>query len=290
MSMKNLDIKNIKKVGIVAKIDNDLGKNLSILKEIFKKFNVCILLENLTAKAIGQDGFRLEKLVRECELLISLGGDGTLISVARKSTEISPFIVSIHTGHLGFLTTATIDECEIFFKELFEAKFEISRPFMLDVFMHKKSGETVHKVAFNDAVIMREKPVSIAKVEAFLNGKYFNTYFGDGIIASTPVGSTAYNMSAGGAIIYPLSDVFSLTPICSHSLTQRPIILSKNLTVELRASNDEVLVIDGQDSFSMSEFSGVSVGLSKIYANLVRKQDEDYFQILKQKLHWGYND
>ncbi|MGG7047653.1 MULTISPECIES: NAD(+) kinase [unclassified Campylobacter] len=288
--MKNLDIKNIKKVGIVAKIDNDLGKNLSILKEIFKKFNVCILLENLTAKAIGQDGFRFEKLARECELLISLGGDGTLISVARKSAKISPFIVSIHTGHLGFLTTVTINECEIFFKEFFEAKFEISRPFMLDVFMHKKNGETVHKVAFNDAVIMREKPVSIAKVEAFLNGKYFNTYFGDGIIASTPVGSTAYNMSAGGAIIYPLSDVFSLTPICSHSLTQRPIILSKNLTVELRASNDEVLVIDGQDSFSMSEFSGVSVGLSKIYTNLVRKQDEDYFQILKQKLHWGYND
>ncbi|MBE2984739.1 NAD(+) kinase [Campylobacter sp. RM9344] len=287
--MKILDIHNIKKVGIVAKVNAEFIQNLNVISEILNKFNIEILLENSCAKAVNKNGYDLNSLALQSDFIICLGGDGTIISVCRKSAEISPFILGIHAGRLGFLTEITMQDCEWFFDEFFKGNFIVEEPHMLDVRLNK-NGKITHKVAFNDAVIMRPKPASIANVEAFLNKKYFNTYFGDGIIASTPIGSTAYNMSTGGAIIYPLSNVFSLTPICSHSLTQRPIIMPKNLTVELKAYKDEVLVIDGQDTFKMKDYESVCVGLSDKKAKLIRHVSRDYFQILKEKLHWGHND
>ena len=171
-----------------------------------------------------------------------------------------------------------------------EHKFEIETPFMLDVTLHKNDGKTEKKIAFNDAVIVSKNGGSMTHIEALLNEKYFNSYFGDGVIVATPAGTTAYNMSANGPIIYPLSEVFALTPICSHSLTQRPVVLTKNHTVKFRTNSDAILVIDGQDRFDMSKISAVSMSLSDKKARLIRHIGRDYFQILKEKLHWGYND
>ena len=161
---------------------------------------------------------------------------------------------------------------------------------MLDVTLHKNDGKTEQKIAFNDAVIVSKNGGSMTHIEALLNEKYFNSYYGDGVIVATPAGTTAYNMSANGPIIYPLSEVFALTPICSHSLTQRPVVLTKNHTVKFRTKSDAILVIDGQDRFDMSKISAVSMSLSDKKARLIRHIGRDYFQILKEKLHWGYND
>lgn len=288
--MENLNLQNIKKVGVIAKINDDLAKNIKKITQILAKYGVEVLLEKNCAKELNLGGFELLNLAKNCDFLISLGGDGTIISVCRQSAEISPFVLGIHAGRLGFLTDITVGQCEGFFKDFFEGKFKIEKPFMLDIFLHKKSGEIVKKIAFNDAVIVSAKVASMAHIEAFLDDKYFNSYFGDGVIIATPVGSTAYNMSANGPIVYPLSEVFSITPVCSHSLTQRPVVLPRGFEVKFKTSSDAVLVIDGQDRFNMSNLDAVSVGLSRKYARLIRNVGRDYFQILKQKLHWGYND
>ncbi|MDO5045872.1 NAD(+) kinase [Campylobacter sp.] len=287
---KILNFTDVKKVGIIAKINSCLAKNLNTIEKILAKYGAEILLEKNCAKEVGKQGFELISLAKNCDFLISLGGDGTIISVCRQSAEISPFVLGIHAGRLGFLTDITMDECEGFFKDFFKGKFEIETPYMLDVFMRKKSGETVKKIAFNEAAILSSKTGSMTHVEALLNGKDFNSYFGDGVLISTPIGSTAYNMSANGPIIYPLSDVFAVTPICSHSLTQRPVVLPKGFEMEFKTKSDAVLVIDGQDRFNMSNLESIGVTLSEKSANFIRHIGRDYFQILKEKLHWGYND
>lgn len=286
----NLNFTDVKKVGVVAKINGDLPKNLKTIKKILAKYKVQILLEKSCAKEVGEQGFELINLAKNCDFLISLGGDGTIISACRQSAEISPFVLGIHAGRLGFLTDITMDECEGFFKDFFTGKFEIETPYMLDVFMHKKSGEVVKKIAFNEAAILSSKSGSMTHVEALLNGKDFNSYFGDGVLICTPIGSTAYNMSANGPIIYPLSDVFAVTPICSHSLTQRPVVLPRGFEMKFKTKSDAILVIDGQDRFNMSNLDSISVTLSEKSAKFIRHIGRDYFQILKEKLHWGYND
>ena len=286
----------VKKVGLVAKINGNLVKNARILREILARYSVQILFENAAAKHLNLkegsnlQGFEVCELAQECDFLISLGGDGTIISLCRNAAEISPYVLGIHAGRLGFLTDITMNECEKFFAEFFEGKFEVETPFMLDVFLHKKSGEILRKIAFNDAVIVGEKVGSMTHVEAFWSEKYFNAYFGDGVIVSTPVGSTGYNMSAGGAITYPLSEVFLVTPVCSHSLTQRPVVLPRGFEIKFKTASAAVLVIDGQERYKMGELESVSMTLSASTARLIRHVGRDYFQILKEKLHWGYND
>lgn len=287
MKTKNLDIKKIKKVGIVAKINQNLAKNLEILEQILYSYGVEILLESSVAKSLDRAGFEIEILAKNCDFLISLGGDGTIISVCRQSAAISPFVLGIHAGRLGFLTDITIDEAERFFADFFAGNFQIESPRMLDVILHYKNGEKVHKIGFNELTILSATTGNAISVEAFLNDKIFNSYFGDGVIIATPVGSTAYNMSAGGAIIYPLSDVFSVTPICSHSLTQRPIVLPLGFSISFKTKDKAVIVIDGQERYKMGEISQVSVNLSQTTARLIRHIGRDYFQILKEKLSWG---
>ncbi|MGP1485098.1 MAG: NAD(+) kinase [Campylobacter sp.] len=287
MKDRILNVNEIKKIAIVAKINPNLTKDMALLKEILVKYNVEILLEKTLATMFGQNGYEICDLAKICDCIISLGGDGTIISVCRQSAEISPFVLGIHAGRLGFLTDITVSQSEKFFADFFKGEFLIESPRMLDVILHRKNGEISHKIAFNEATILSAKTGSVINVDAFLNDKIFNSYFGDGVIISTPVGSTAYNMSVGGAIIYPLSDVFSIAPICSHSLTQRPVVLPLGFEIKFQTQSKAALVIDGQERYKMSEFSHITVRLSDIKARLIRHVGRDYFQILKEKLNWG---
>ena len=188
---------------------------------------------------------------------------------------------------MGFLTDITLSEFEQHFSDFLKGNYDIQKPNLLQIKFIKNSQITT-KQAFNDIVLMRKKIKSIAKIEAFLDKKHFNSYIGDGVIISSAMGSTAYNMSAGGAIIYPLCDVFSLTPICSHSLTQRPLILPSKFKVEFISRDDVSVIIDGQESEDLKNFDSIEVGISNLKANIIRHKNRDYFEVLKQKLRWGH--
>ncbi|MBQ7675019.1 MAG: NAD(+) kinase [Campylobacter sp.] len=282
---------NLNTIGLVAKKSEEIVPQIEKIAKILKKKNINLLVEKSSAEFFGLKGVEFKEILENTNVFISLGGDGTLISTARTLALKNAFILGVHAGTLGFLTDTKLDEFAKFMDDFLGGNYEIQKPIILDVVLENKNGKVIKKVAFNDVVITRSLTSSMAKIDAFLNRKYFNTYFGDGVLVSSPVGSTAYNMSSGGSIVYPLCDVFCLTPICSHSLSQRPLILPKDCMVSFKNSggSEVSIVIDGQDAFDMSEFKSVSVGINKTRISLIRNAKADYFDILKEKLGWGQN-
>ncbi|MBZ7955843.1 NAD(+) kinase [Campylobacter molothri] len=280
-----IDYKNIKKVGLVVRFNSNFDEEISTLENILKKYNVELLfLKNFKKPNLSH--YDIDDLFKISDFIISLGGDGTLISVCRKAWEYDRAVLGIHAGHLGFLTDFKMDQAEDFFQSFFCGHFKTENPFLLSVHLKQKNGQKMKDYAFNDIIIKKEDQTSMAYIEVYHQDKKFNEYFGDGLIVSTPAGSTAYNLSANGPIVYTLAQAFILTPICSHSLTQRPIVLPKGFELEIRAKGC-MFSIDGQKNYKMDDFKSIKVGLSHKSVTLIRPENRDYFQILKEKLNWG---
>lgn len=275
---------NLNYIGLVAKSSEGVDEII----EFFAKMGIRVLLVKGYFD-IGRKAMDIDEVLLKTNVIISYGGDGTLISIARKLALKSAYIIGIHAGNLGFLTDIKYDDFKEFFAEFFAGDYKIERPLMLEISFEK--GETCQNyVAFNDIVLNRESTSPMARVDAFLNDKFFNTYLGDGVIVSSAIGSTAYNMSANGPIVYPLSEVFCVTPICPHSLTQRPLILPKKyvLSFENNSDNKILCTIDGQDIVNLERNDRVHIKISHTRANLIRRANIDYFDILRLKLSWGY--
>lgn len=283
---KELDYKNVTKIGLVARLNTDLSADILALKNIFDERNISLLLDKNSAKSLNLQGFELDELFKQSDFIIALGGDGTVISLCRKASEYEKAILGIHAGRLGFLTDFTAKEARGFFDEFFSGKFRLEEPFLLDIVLETKQGQNFIKTAFNDVVFSRTAKHSMAHIEVLRKGKIFNEYYGDGLIVATPAGSTAYNLSANGPIIYTLAEVFLLTPVCSHSLTQRPIVLPKGFELEVRA-NECSFFIDGQECLETKDFKSIKIRLSDKKVSLLHPRNRDYFQILKEKLRWG---
>lgn len=281
-----LDYKNIKKIGLVARPNVSLDKEILRLQSILSIYKVELVLFKESSKNLALPKYELDDLFKISDFVISLGGDGTLISLCRKACEHDKAVLGIHAGYLGFLTDFKVDEAENFFQAFFQGEFRVEKPYLLSVFLEDQQGKILEKLAFNDVVIGKDNKASMAYIEVFRKEKKFNEYFGDGLIVATPAGSTAYNLSANGPIVYTLSQAFILTPVCSHSLTQRPIVLPKGFEIEIMAK-DCMLCIDGQENYKMNDFKSVKVGLSDKNVALIHPKNRDYFQILKEKLHWG---
>lgn len=277
--------KNLKYIGIVAKNP----KNCLKFVKYFESLGYEILFLEKTINKFEN----LHKIDEEKTLILSIGGDGTLISTCRevaKNGFKNLNVLGVYDGTLGFLTDIKIDKLNEFFADFLKGKYEIKKPLMLEISL-KNSKNEIKLIAFNDLVLSRSAVLSMSKVDAYLDDEYFNTYYGDGVIVSSPVGSTAYNMSANGPIIYPMSKVFCITPICAHSLTQRPLVLPAEYKLKFKnAGNSKVsIIIDGQNAFDMSKFDEVVVRLGDTHANLIRHLNANYFEVLKNKLHWGHN-
>lgn len=277
--------KNLKYIGIVAK---NPKKCLKFVK-YFKSLGYEILFLEKTINKFEN----LHKIDEEKTLILSIGGDGTLISTCRevaKNGFKNLNVLGVYDGTLGFLTDVKINNLKEFFADFLKGKYEIKKPFMLEISL-KNSKNEIKLIAFNDLVLSRSAVLSMSKVDAYLDDEYFNTYYGDGVIVSSPVGSTAYSMSANGPIIYPMSKVFCITPICAHSLTQRPLVLPAEYKLKFKnVGNSKVsIIIDGQNAFDMSKFDEVVVRLGNTHANLIRHLNANYFEVLKNKLHWGHN-
>ena len=271
------DLRKTKTVGIIYKDNVDLKKELEYLKNCLEEKGIKVLVD------VNRNGIFDENIIKSSDFLISLGGDGNLITLCRKASYHSRPVLGVYAGKLGFLSAVRVDEFGGFLEELLKDNYQLVRPFLLSVEI-VKGDESLQKFAFNDAALLRNSNFKMAKIDAYINGKLFNSYNADGLILATPAGSTAYNVSAGGPIIYPLSQAFALTPICSHSLTQRPIILPQGFFVDLFAQNCS-FNIDGQEYFQ--DFDFLRIGLSKKSSLLLAPKEQDYFQTLREKLGWG---
>jgi NAD+ kinase len=271
------------RAGFVLKPKNTdtLKETFLKIKKIFEKNNIEVLIDSVSAKAIGLLGVEFNDMCKNADFLVALGGDGTLISLARRSYKYNKPILGINAGNLGFLTDINPDNIEEFIKKFLKGEYRIDERMVIEVDYRDKK-----LYAFNDIVISKEVISSMINIKVDTNESYLNTYYGDGLIISTPTGSTAYNLSAGGPVVYPLTEGFILTPICPHSLTQRPLILPSNFELEIEVKeNFAKLVIDGQEIYNLDEKIKVKKALNP--ARLIHRVERNYFDVLRKKLHWG---
>lgn len=282
-------LQNIKNVGLVSKPqDTTLGGYCVEIAKALENYGAKLLFEEESAQRLGfDDGMDFDSLCEKSDFMIALGGDGTLISLCRRSFYFGKPVLGVYAGQLGFLTDIKAGAAADFIDKIFADEYRIDTRMMLEVNLHVQ-GEIKTLVAFNDVVFSREKLSGMTTVDAYVNNEIINSYYGDGLIVSTPTGSTAYNVSAGGPVVFPLTKALILTPVCAHSLTQRPLVLPVDFEVTFRSLDvDTMIIVDGQDTYSMGEVDAVSVKIAKNGAQLIHRKDRDYFAILKEKLHWG---
>jgi NAD+ kinase len=222
--------------------------------------------------------------------LIVLGGDGTLLSAARLTAECGVPVLAVNLGGLGFLTTVPQDEIYSILEELFAGKHRVSERVMLDAEIIRAGNVIRRQTALNDAVLNKAALARIMDLELRVDGEYVTTYKSDGLIISTPTGSTAYSLAAGGPIVYPSVEAFVVSPICPHTLTNRPIVIPDSATIEIdfKAEDDAVfLTLDGQIGIELLRGDHIRVRKAANKLMLVRPARKTYYQILRSKLKWG---
>ena len=276
---------NIKSAGIILKPSSPELKEIYLeIKTLFEKANINIFLEDNSANMISLQGYSLEELCLKVDFLISVGGDGTLLSVVRKSFKFDKAVLGINLGTLGFLTDISMEQLPKFIEDLKKNIYKIDNRMMVE------GSVNLNKfVAFNDIVISRKSISSMIKIDGKIDGKHFNSYYGDGVIISTPTGSTAYNLSVGGPIVYPLTEAFIVTPVAPHSLTQRPLVMPADFEIEFKIIDNQgaVVIVDGQDIYEVEQNQTIKIKIANKKAKMIHRIQRDYFEVLNEKLRWG---
>lgn len=226
------------------------------------------------------------------EVVIVLGGDGTFLSVARSLEDRSTPIIGINLGGLGFLTEITTETCFRELQEILDGRYEIEERMRLEVVARRDHAEIFRQSVLNDAVINKGALARIVDLKTYIDGRFLTHYRADGLIFATPTGSTAYNLSAGGPIVYPTARVIVLTPICSFTLTNRPIILPAGVSIQVQLGDpikDVTLTCDGQVGCALAPSDQIIISAAPNPLRLIKTPTIDYFEILRTKLKWGQN-
>lgn len=280
-------VNKLEKIGLVVRPDtHNLHQYYNQIKKKLDIHNVDLILDEESASLLGKKGVSFDKMCRISDIIISLGGDGTLISLCRRSFKYNKPILGINIGKLGFLVDIDVKELESFLDKLFKNEYRIDRRMVLEVVFHKKGTQT-SAFAFNDVVFSRPMVAGMVELQAYVDDVHFNNYYGDGLIVSTPTGSTAYNLSSGGPVVFPLTEALILTPLCSHSLTQRPLILPANFKVMIKSSDNVLIAVDGQDIYHLNDYESVEFKMAKKQVRLIHRVERNYFKVLREKLKWG---
>ena len=246
-----------------------------ILKECYPKCSVEKIYKDIDLKKCG-----------ELDILFVLGGDGTLLGMARQIAHLDVPIVGVNIGNLGFLTTAEIDEFEKVIEMIDEGKYSFEKRMMLNCVVDRHKDKKLYN-ALNDIVVSKGTLARIMLISIKVNGEEYTTFKADGVIVSTPTGSTAYNLSAGGPIIYPTLDVISITPICPHSLNMRTIILDGDSDIEVKISGIEeaaYTTIDGQEIIEVQDDDIIRITKARDKFRLIRTDDYNYLELLRKKI------
>jgi NAD+ kinase len=223
---------------------------------------------------------------KDCDACCVIGGDGTLLGVVRGATRENIPIIGVNQGSLGFLTTFSADEARAQFASLLGGDYRIARRALLEC----RTGPRHRDIALNDVLIKNETNSRLVRLEVFANGKLVTDYYSDGVIFSTPTGSTAYNLAAGGPIIHPAAGVIAMTPICPHTLSNRTIIFRDDvkLTVFNRNTDSHLLVaMDGQRNSVIAEGSPIEITVSPRTLALAQRRDYSHFEVMRAKLKWS---
>ncbi len=279
------------RVGIVAKADAAEAVIATLLDWLGKR-GLTAILEKETARLVPTGNVAVTSksdLPTQVDLVIVLGGDGTLLSMARAVGDLGVPILGVNFGGLGFLTATTLDEMFPALEAALAGRMAVDERMMLTARVVRQGQSLGQYDALNDVVIMKSAMSRIINLAVSVENQYATAYRADGLIISTPTGSTAYCLSAGGPILFPTMDAIVLTPIASHTLTNRPIVLpgTHRLDVTLNTDQDAMLTLDGQVGLPLREGDTVAVGQGRARIRLLRFPQKDFFSVLRSKLKWG---
>lgn len=244
-----------------------------------------------TAQCLGRsDGVPRAEIPRQVDLLVVLGGDGTLLAAARLLDERAVPILAINLGSLGFLTEITLEEMFGVLEDALAGRQHTSRRQMLEAEVRRAGKAVAVYRALNDAVLHKAALSRMIDYAVEIDGAFVSLFRADGLIISTPTGSTAYSLAAGGPIVFPSLEAFLITPICPHMLSNRPLVVpdTARIEVRLKSAEDSVyLTVDGQVGMELSEGDTVAVRKSERSVELVTSPHRNYFELLRNRLRWG---
>jgi NAD+ kinase len=230
------------------------------------------------------------ELVRGVDLIVVLGGDGTMIGAARMVGDAGTPVLGVNFGTLGYLAEFTVEDMTAALEAVMAGNYTLDRRLMLSAKVTRGGEELLHDRVLNDVVISKSALARIIEIETWVDKKFVNCFRADGLIVSTPTGSTAYNLSAGGPIIYPSMNAVVFTPICPHTLSNRPLVVPDDVDFELvlKTPREEVaFTLDGQVGMPLEYEDRVTVRKSTTTFNLIQAHTRNYFDVLRNKLKWG---
>ena len=275
--------RDFERIGIIAK------KASSEALETSREMVDWLTRKGIAVEAGEVDGGSGFHLPGEYDLVVALGGDGTLLSVARAVPASVP-VLGVNMGTLGFLTEIGRAELYPALVEVLAGRFELEHRHLLDVDVVRESSENLAYRVFNDAVLAKSALSRIIELELTVDGRLVTSYRSDGLIIATPTGSTAYNLSAGGPLTHPLLPVTLLTPICPHTFSLRPLVVPADSVVEVTLETDgaEVfLTLDGQEGTALDDGDTVRLTRAAEGVSLIKISDRTFYDSLRGKLHWG---
>ncbi|HPQ44474.1 MAG TPA: NAD(+)/NADH kinase [Syntrophales bacterium] len=277
---------NIKRVGIVANSTKEKAAEYSLrLGEWLSDRGLEVLFEEEIAGKIDRSGVSRCDLASKVDLIVVFGGDGTILMASRIAMGSDVPLLGVNLGGFGFMTVINLNEMISAMEMVLKGNCKISRRMMLSVSVGDKRYP-----ALNDVVINRGNLSRMVSLETSVDGKYLSTFKADGLIISTPTGSTAYSLSSGGPIVLPELDCIIINPICPHTLTKRPIVLPSDSVIEVivwTKEGEASMTLDGQDLCILQSGETIRIKKSEKYINLVESPYRDYLEILRTKLGWG---
>ena len=278
------------KLGVIPNLYKD--KDLNITRSIlywFANKDIELLLESDIAMKLnyGNNGFSRDELYSHSDVIIVLGGDGTILNIARQSSQFDVPLFGINLGHLGFLAEAEISDMYLSLEKIINGDYITEKRMMLEASVDGSEEGLKELLALNDISITKGMLSRMITFSVFINDSFFELYSADGIVISSPTGSTAYSLSAGGPIVSPELNVLVITPICPHTLHNRSIVVSEKdeVRIEICEENSEVMLsVDGQDSYRLLPGKVVKVRSSNCVTNLVKLKQRSFFDVLRRKI------
>ena len=282
----------MKKIGVFCKPKAPSATGtLSKLVPWLRERDYQVFLDTTTATLINETSSQEKgEISQQADLLIVLGGNGTLLSVARTAHPHDVPILAVNLGSLGFLAEISLDELYPTLENILAGKFEVENRMLLNACIWRNGRKVEDHNVLNDVVINKGVVARVINLQVLVNGQYMTSYRADGLIIATPTGSTAYSLSAGGPIIHPSMHTLVLSPICPFTLTNRSILIPDQsiIQVKLVAEYDDVrITLDGQEGYDMKAEDILEIQKTKTTLQLIRGPNKNYYQILREKLHWG---
>lgn len=282
----------MKRIGVIAKLHAEVVRGvLQELEAWLARHEREALMDVDTAALIGRKSpIQKSRIPEQSDLIIVLGGDGTLLSVARLAAGRDVPILGVNLGGLGFLTEVTLEELFPTLEKIFNNDYVTDDRLMIQGLVRRQGEVVARSAVLNDVVVSKGTLARMIRIEIFVNGQFVTSLRGDGAIVATPTGSTAYSISAGGPILHPSVGALLITPICPHMLTNRPIVVPDQGQIEMMVRTQEEgtnVTFDGQVGFSLRQNDVIEVVALPDKIRLIRSPDRNYFEVLRRKLKWG---